>query len=63
MIYVLIICYAVSPIDCREEPVRDRAEWCRKIDDARRSGDLWNAFVLSIDRRFPHSRQSHDRGC
>lgn len=60
-IFVLIVCYVVSPIDCYEVPVRNRVEWCAKIDEARKQGELWNAFVLRVDKYG--SRESWDRGC
>ena len=63
MLYVLIVCFATSPIDCREEKVRNRAEWGAKIDAARARGDLFNAVVVRIDRRWPRSRESQERGC
>jgi hypothetical protein len=61
--FVLIVCFASSPIDCRDVPVRDRADWCARIDDARARGDLFDAIVVRIDRRFPLSRESQPRGC
>lgn len=61
--FVLIVCFAASPLDCREEPVRNRAEWCQRIDAARARGDLFDAIVVRIDRRWPHSRESYERGC
>jgi|JI9StandDraft_1071089.scaffolds.fasta_scaffold806769_1 hypothetical protein len=59
--FVLIVCFKVSAIDCREIKVKDRVEWCAKIEQARDEGELWNAFVLRLDRNG--SRESYERGC